>query len=379
MRVLQTGWCLAGISLAMVLAINLIAGIYYSKTHAAKSHMADTYTGAPWAEEYFEEFTRAGVMEWKSYVYFRRAPFQGNSIHIDKNGLRATWNEERCRDGHRDRRIFVFGGSTVWGSGARDNYTIPSHLSRLLSERGVRGICVTNFGETGYVNTQGLIALMLELRKGNIPNVAIFYDGVNEVFSGFQNGVAGIPQNEANRRTEFNLSNTPMRMLGAITRESSVFRLVKGVTRRLHGQPKTGIAADLPAADRLAEEIADVYWGNVALVQSLARGYGFTPLFYWQPLVFDKHPLSQFEESQAKVGEALLPSSFHRLVRSKVISHNGRQGHAFRDLSGMFENIREPIFYDFAHLGEVGNERVAQHMGADVIEIFKKSIPVHRQ
>jgi hypothetical protein len=238
---------------------------------------------------------------------------------------------------------------------------------------------VTNYGETGYVNTQGLITLILELRKGNVPDVAIFYDGVNEVFSGFQNGVAGIPQNEANRRTEFNLSNAPTRMLGTIARESSAFRLVKGVTRRLHGQPKTGVAADPLAADRLAEEITDLYWGNVALVQSLARGYGFTALFYWQPLVFDKHPLSPFEERQAKVGETLLPSSFHRLVRSKVVSHKDRQGHAFRDLSGIFENTREPIFYDFAHLGEVGNERVAQHMGADVIEIFRRTAPLHRQ
>ena len=60
-------------------------------------------------------------------------------------------------------------------------------------------------GESGYVNTQSLLALELELRGGNVPDEVIFYDGVNDVFSTFQNNEAGLPQNEQNRATEFNL------------------------------------------------------------------------------------------------------------------------------------------------------------------------------
>ena len=363
----------------MLLALDLIAKTYYSKSQASEPHLADAYAGAPWTREYFEEFERAAAVEWQPYVYWRRAPFHGKSIRIDNKGIRATLNAEQCQTGRWGRGIFVFGGSTVWGSGARDNYTIPSNLSRLLREKGLFGACVTNFGETGYVNTQEVIALMLELRQGNIPDVAIFYDGINDVFSAFQSGVAGIPQNESNRRAEFNLSNAPTRMLGEIGRGSSLYRLVKGVGRRLHGEPRAGVVADPDRVNRLAEEVAEAYWGNIALVQHLARRYGFKPLFYWQPLVFDKNPLSHFEERQAKIGEALLPSGFHRLARSRVLNHKDRQGHAFHDLSGIFKDTQEPMFIDFAHLGEVGNERVAQRMGADVLEIFKRAAPVRRQ
>lgn len=94
----------------------------------------------------------------------------------------------------------------MWGSGARDSFTIPSLLSQILSEHGI-SIHVVNYGESGFVSTQEVIALMLQLKKGNIPDVVMFYDGVNDTFSAFQHGIAGIPQNEFNRFREFNLLN----------------------------------------------------------------------------------------------------------------------------------------------------------------------------
>ena len=49
--------------------------------------------------------------------------------------------------------------------------------------------------------------LELELQRGNVPDVVIFYDGVNDVFSTFQNGASGLPQNEASRVEEFGSRN----------------------------------------------------------------------------------------------------------------------------------------------------------------------------
>jgi lysophospholipase L1-like esterase len=100
----------------------------------------------------------------------------------------------------------MFGGSTMWGAGSRDSFTVPSLLARALQGRELR-VEITNFGETGYVSTQGVITLLLQLRKGNVPDAVIFYEGVNDTYSAYQNGIAGIPQNEFNRVKEFNLSH----------------------------------------------------------------------------------------------------------------------------------------------------------------------------
>ncbi|MER3445854.1 MAG: hypothetical protein C4291_03015 [Candidatus Dadabacteria bacterium] len=79
----------------------------------------------------------------------------------------------------------MFGGSTMWGTEARDDFTIPSILSKKLWRRGIR--CdIVNFSGSGYVSTQEVIALLIELQRGNIPNLVIFYDGINDTYSAYQ-------------------------------------------------------------------------------------------------------------------------------------------------------------------------------------------------
>ena len=192
---------------------------------------ADAYAEAAWVQDYFREFKTSYVTDWHSYVYWRRRPFASEFINVNEQGIRRTWQSPAVAgsvtsgeptmvarpaaadgaaapatritlDAEAALRIFVFGGSTVWGTGARDDYTIPSCLARDLHARGIE-TAVFNFGESGYVNTQSLLALICELRDGNIPDVAIFYDGINDIFAAYQDGRAGLPQNEGNRRREF--------------------------------------------------------------------------------------------------------------------------------------------------------------------------------
>lgn len=174
--------------------------------------MTDANQGAEWIPDYFEEFVkvRGPVAVWHPYVYWRSAPYRGRYINVSQNGLRATWNPPP-RDGADDPppvRVFTFGGSTMWGSGARDDHTIASYLSKLLYEKGYRAE-VTNYGQIGYVSTQEAIALLRRIQRGDVPDIVLFYDGINDVFSSHQNGAAGVSRNEANRRAEFNLSRRP--------------------------------------------------------------------------------------------------------------------------------------------------------------------------
>jgi len=86
----------------------------------------------------------------------------------------------------------------MWGWGARDDHTIASHLSKWLHARGYR-VQVTNYGQFGYVSTQEAITLLRCLHRGERVDIALFYDGINEVFASAMNAVAGLPQNEWRR------------------------------------------------------------------------------------------------------------------------------------------------------------------------------------
>ena len=193
----------AALSLVYDVADRIRASSPVSPDGRARS---DVYAGVSWADEYLKELEECSVTRWTSYVYWRRQPYQGRHINVDADGVRRTWTCPEDGSGTGEPlRIFTFGGSAMWGVGARDDFTIPSFLARKLQEKGIR--CqVTNFGESGYVSTQEVIALLQQLRDGNIPDLVIFYDGVNDIYSAYQQQVAGLPQNEFHRAREFNVS-----------------------------------------------------------------------------------------------------------------------------------------------------------------------------
>ena len=198
----------------------------------------------------------------------------------------------------------MLGGSSLWGFGARDDQTIPSLLARRLHERGVH-VEVKNLSELGYVSTQEVIGLLRELQGGYRPDVVIFYDGVNDTTSAVLSGEAGLTTNEINRRREFNLLQSPGRLVsalgGKLLADSGSLRLARAVNSRL-GRPAPGSSSPLPddTMRRLAGDVADRYVANVKIVETLARGYGFRPFFFWQPTIFTKAELTAVEREEAQ-------------------------------------------------------------------------------
>ena len=101
-------------------------------------------------------------------------------------------------------RILCFGGSTMMGMGARDEHTIPALLACRLEALGHR-VSVTNFGQLGHNSTQESITLQQLLKSGERIDIAVFYDGINEMACAEQTGRADRLFNEGRRRAEFNL------------------------------------------------------------------------------------------------------------------------------------------------------------------------------
>src|SRR5713226_8515484 len=248
--------------------------------------------GQSWVHPYHQELQKNVLREqWRSYVYWRLRPFHGAYINIDEKGIRRTWNRS-ISPSPSQVKIFMLGGSTLWGWGARDEFTIPSIVSKKLASQLRTPPWVTNFGETGYVSTQEVITLMLELRKGNVPDIVVFYDGVNDAWAAFQAGVAGVPQNEFNRIIEFN-SKDSLNVRGGILEKLGLYRFSRGVLASFGSATTAGASSRRRFLDPvLADAVVDVYLGNVQLVKALAREYGFRTAFFWQPTIYSKKSFS---------------------------------------------------------------------------------------
>jgi len=362
-------WSLLGIALLMVIAIEILASTWLRVTHRSENGEdyrvhADGYHDAEWVHPYFHEFEAANHAVWRSYVYWRRAPFRGRYLNIDEQGLRRTWNPPTT-GGEKRPRIFIFGGSTMWGTGARDDYTIASWLSRLLMERTGVAATVVNFGEGGYLSTQELIALEEELQRGSTPDVAVFLDGVNDVFAAFQNGVPGIPQNEANRMREFNIDQRIYReALLTWFKESAVFALLA----------RPGVAAATPQVDldALSAKVTEHYAAFVTMIDRLARTYHFQALFFWQPVIFAKQQLTPYEHDEATKQAFLKP--FYQNVYERVRDRRAWEGRV-RYVGDLFAADAGPYFIDFCHLTESGNQRIAQTIVSDVAAALAAPAP----
>ncbi len=331
-----------------------------------RSSAADAYAGAAWPAAYFDEFRRAVRVDWKPYVEWWQRPYRGAYVTIDERGLRPTPGEHAGEAGVT--RILCFGGSTMMGMGARDGQTIPALLARRLDALGHRA-AVTNYGQLGHNSTQEVITLQQLLKAGERIDIALFYDGVNEMACAEQTGRADSLFNEARRRAEFNLLHPDRRRnLAAAALVAAAPRTLRRL-RRLTG---LGLRGPLPAPDadlscidipRLARDVIAVYAANLRLVRLLAREYGFRPLFVWQPVITTKR-VKTADERRWENDHTTDPAARAQLYAAVVAGRRSSAEFAGAadavDLSALFDDRTDPVYIDLYHLSEAGNAAIAE-------------------
>jgi lysophospholipase L1-like esterase len=330
--------------------------------------LAGANAGADWAVAYFDEFRRAIRVDWRAHVGWWQRPIRGRYVTIDGRGLRPTLGEDNAAAAAV--RILCFGGSTMMGMGARDDATIPAVLARRLGELG-HSAAVTNYGQLGHNSTQELITLQQLLKAGIRLDIAVFYDGVNEMACAEQTGRADALFNEARRQAEFNLFHPDRQgTLVAAAAMSLAPRLLRRL-RRLTGLPLRGplpaLETDLSRLDlaALAREVAANYAANLRLIRLLAAEYRFRPLFVWQPVITTKRTKSA-DEQRFAADYTHQPEERRRLygaVIDEVRGHPTFKDHADTvDLSALFDDVPGPVYIDLFHLAEAGNAAVAAAM-----------------
>lgn len=295
----------------------------------------------PSAPEFWAEQSQTTV-RWSPYTYWVMTEFAGDFINISSDGLRESANFGG------ENEIFVFGGSTVWGEGARDDYTIPSHLARLLDENNTPQQ-VVNYGQTGYVSSQDLIWFQLQLVQGNVPDVAIFYQGFNDVLSAWGADFVGVSLQESMRLNDSEA--------GRILRYGQPLLQLPNLSLDIYDMSGASVFESTPQA------IADRWFANVDMIDALANAYGAEVLFVWQPAIILKDTLSENEQSiyerteNERAGLLALYAEVDTIVRARVTS-DGYDNIIV--LSDLFAENSEPIFHDLVHITEIGNGFVAE-------------------
>jgi lysophospholipase L1-like esterase len=249
----------------------------------------------------------------------------------------------------------MFGGSTMWGYGARDEYTIPSQLANYLDSED-KSFKIQNLGQLGYISTQSVIRLFLEIQRNNMPDIVIFYDGVNDVFAKYAEK-AGM--NHSRFKVERILSRPSWVNLFEDYIESSPFlNLVRSAFPLLReSKGSSGISRE--ELELCAEETIDEYLANVTLVQKLAKAYNFQAFFLWQPIIFFKETLTPFEKTELNntMGRRLEDLKFLYKRTDSLLNENSSD---VINLSHLFQKNDKLIFLDPWHVNESGNKHITE-------------------
>jgi hypothetical protein len=330
------------------------------------------YREQSWTEQHWNEFRSAIKKVYSPYVVWRSPPYSGETINIDASGIRYTPGAECGPDSYR---VFLFGGSALWGWGSPDWGTIAAYLQDELSRKHDGPVCVVNFGEQAFVSIQNVVQLTLELDRGNVPALVLFYDGVNEVLAASQTRQPMLHQNYAEIANRFEGDRNP---LPPVVGASNVFRLARMVLARL--APPSPPSADPRALEtpQLVDAVVDTYLGNLRLASALAKEYDFELHFFLQPhiLVGDK-PLSNEEQA---ILEGLdwvlrLDDDLRELFSSTYsrIEVAARTRPGLHGLSDVFDHETSQLWIDtWGHVTPEGNRIVAQR----ILEVIEPSAPV---
>ncbi len=353
-----TGICLAAIALCGLLLITtsrllddmrLNARIRGSLDYRELEFVDDG--AAPETSAYLEEQSQM-LARWLPYSYWTMSPFAGAYIHVDERGIRHTPVFTNAADAPR---VYFFGGSTMWGEGARDAYTIPAWSAKLLAESDKPAI-VKNYAQSGYVSWQDLLLFQAQLANGDAPDVAVFYHGFNDVYAAFLQGSAGLTLQEMQRASDVEMG-----------------RLLR------RGQPILApFAADAAAYDwslvasdsNSPAEIAARWRANHRLIRAAATEYGTRVLFVWQPAIFAKTALSP---SEAQIAQKLERERTGFSALYQAVDRELRQADDMGDvlfLTELFADEAANVFIDMVHIAETGNLTVASAIAPAIASLL---------
>jgi lysophospholipase L1-like esterase len=323
------------------------------------------YDGEKWGREFWKEqsaFWAQARSDYLPFMVWGVRKWHGKFINTDDTEM-GTWRRtaqamsEVCRN-KTVRRVWFFGGSTAYGIGTPDWATIPSYLSRELNPNPSACIEVTNLGVEGYVTNQEVILLGQQLKAGRKPDIAIFYDGVNEsLVGGFSPGIPTAHWNFEMIKTRF--ENGADSKLGLLN-NSHFFQLIR-LLQQNYAQTGIPRISDAELAAR-AQATLQNYETNLRLVHMLASAYGFKTYFFWQPvLAYGAKPLTPFEQQLEEARSKELGGRVDRGLKAVYQEAEIRSAsESFVFLGHVFDKVQEPIYVDVFHLDPRGNQIIAQ-------------------
>ena len=370
----RKGWSKLTFSVAVLLFLLLIAEGVARVIYNFSDRRMYTVEGfrlsrpAPYADAtYFsEEFVKESTqkLQWETPAgtnLILPVDFEGRYIHV-RDQLRVTSNQPASCE----KRILVFGGSTIFCNEVPDSFTVCSYLQRMVEEKFPGRYCVMNYGVASVNTAQQWERLKMVPVDSN--DVVLMYDGVNDIFNTLYSNNPG---------------GTIFQMQKDAYESSGTFRFFYKIMNRFRGSrlvqllfdPYTSEApAHLANGSMLSElgvKLLDQYTGYTAASRDYCYDNGARFHHFLQPDIYIESKWSVYEETMMKYtsypGARDAFMTGRDLLMKGVVQLNTVDSSS-TDLSGIFADSGQEVYLDFCHVAHEGNRIIAAHIFNTLVE-----------
>ena len=321
---------------------------FVSKTRGFQDKRSSypNYIDKDWAIIHFDEFARL-ESRYEDFSVWRREKYSGQTINIDENGLRST---DKVSIDKPKAVVWLFGGSTMWGTGVGDSDTIPSILARQF------GYEASNYGESGYTNRQSLNTLMDEISKKPAPDFVVFYDGVNDVYHRCRSRTDGMGSSRE-EQIRWRMKLNPKSLRWQFETPRNMF--FKKLKLRTKSQPNNHCIHDTAKSRLVANSTVD----NWIYAKVISERFGADFIAILQPVVyFSKTKLNHFTPNVGTKKQ-------FEIVYPRIRDYAAKHGLKLSDYTEKLD-IDEYVYIDFAHLSANGNQVIASHIAAELDRVM---------
>jgi lysophospholipase L1-like esterase len=304
---------------------------------------------------------------FEPYIHTKSEPMVLEHTAFHPSGFRLIGREQGPWPMAKDvLNVFVFGGSTIVGSGVRDEQAIPAVLQALLRKQiGDNAVNVYNFATAGHYSTQERIFFEQLIMHGQTPDVVVFMDGLNDFY--FWNDE---PAHTGLMREAYTFlmegihpRSLDLALRTLVQRLPLTNILLPYYYHLIHtGQMPTAALAgaayanENEFADRSKiDPVIERYFRFKQMAEAVAQTFGVTPIFVWQPV-----PLYKYDPKLRLfpvVGDHLR-HEFGYPIMAQIVAERDL-GTEFVWCADAFEAAMHPMYIDSVHYTIEGNEVVA--------------------
>ncbi|MCU1498707.1 MAG: hypothetical protein JWM47_2660 [Acidimicrobiales bacterium] len=270
---------------------------------------------------------------WNPLEMLRIRDVHTRTVNVDQ-GVRASWKPPACSCTRL--RVWLYGGSTVFGLGQRDAHTIASELARAAWADGV-ALDIDNRGEPGWLHWQEANRYAWDSATYGPPDAVVFYDGYNEI--------AGVDP----------LAEVGDRYAPVDPFTAGYWDVLTGDARAPDPPPGAGMVPSTtsPGAAPVdsAELIVRRYDRSRRMSAATSEANGLTADWFWQPNKFSRPRVATEPESEGFAGWVELEQDLRAALDAEV-----------HDVADALDGTRAPLFYDDVHHNEAAAALIGKRM-----------------